>query len=80
MDWAAGHIPGAINVPIDELTERLGDLPSQSTPLVICCDQGLRASGAAKILYEGGWRKLHTLIDGMEAYKGELESAPPGGQ
>ncbi len=73
VDWKAGHIAGAINIPIDELKQRLDELPSQGTPLVICCTQGLRASGAAYILKESGWRKLHTLADGMEAYRGELE-------
>jgi len=73
VDWRAGHIAGAINIPIDELKQRLDDLPGQGTPLVICCTQGLRATGAAYILKEAGWRKLYTLADGMEAYRGELE-------
>lgn len=74
-DWAAGHVPGAINVPIDGLGERLGELPGKDTPLVVACDQGLRAPSAARILKDAGWRKLYTLIDGMEAYKGQLESS-----
>jgi len=72
-DWEHGHIPGAINVPIDWLIQRLEQLPSRDTPLVIACDQGLRAPSASRILKDSGWRKLYTLIDGMEAYKGELE-------
>jgi len=73
VDWLAGHIPGALNIPIDSLTDKLNELPDKRSPLVIACDQGLRASGAAKILWDAGYRKLYTLIDGMEAYKGELE-------
>ncbi len=75
VDWRAGHIPSAINIPIDELQERLGELPDPARALVICCTQGLRASGAAHILKEAGWRKLYTLTDGMEAYRGDLESS-----
>jgi len=75
-DWIRGHIPGAINVPIDRLIQRMEELPSRDTPLVIACDQGLRAPSASRILKDSGWRKLYTLIDGMEAYKGELESGP----
>jgi rhodanese-related sulfurtransferase len=74
-DWEHGHIPGALNVPIDWLIQRMDELPSRDTPLVIACDQGLRAPSASRILKDSGWRKLYTLIDGMEAYKGELERA-----
>lgn len=72
-DWRHGHIPGSLNVPIDWLIQRMEELPSRDTPLVIACDQGLRAPSASRILKDSGWRKLYTLIDGMEAYKGELE-------
>lgn len=75
VDWRAGHIPSAINIPIDELKNRLSELPDPANALVICCTQGLRASGAAHILKEAGWRKLYTLTDGMEAYRGDLESS-----
>jgi len=73
VDWLAGHIPGALNIPIDSLADQLSDLPGKRTPLIIACDQGLRATGAARILWDAGYRKLYTLIDGMEAYRGELE-------
>ena len=74
VDWRAGHIPGAINIPIDELQQRLNELPDVGNALVICCTQGLRATGAAHILKQAGWRKLYTLTDGMEAYRGDLET------
>ena len=74
IDWHTGHIIGALNIPIDELKERLDELPDQGTALIICCTQGLRATGAAHILKESGWRKLYTLADGMEAYRGDLET------
>lgn len=73
-DWLAGHVPGAINIPIDELIRRMDDVPDRDTPLVIACDQGLKANAAARILKDSGWRKLYTLIDGMENYKGQIES------
>lgn len=75
-DWANGHVAGARNIPIDDLVPRLAELPSKDTPIVLVCDQGLRAPSAARILKDSGWRKLFTLTDGMEAWKGGLETAP----
>ncbi len=77
VDWLAGHIAGAINVPIDALADRLAELPDKDVPVVIADDQGLRASGAAHLLHEAGWRKLYALNDGMEAYRGPLEAGEP---
>jgi|GEM_PF-196244 len=73
-DWEHAHVPGAINVPIDWLIQRMEELPSRDTPIVVACDQGLRAPSAARMLKDSGWRKLYTLQDGMEAYKGALEN------
>jgi rhodanese-related sulfurtransferase len=75
-DWRIGHVPGAINVPIDELEARQGGLPPKTTPIVVVCDQGLRAPAAAWQLKALGWRQLYTLVDGMAAWKGDLEAAP----
>ncbi len=74
VDWRAGHIAGALNIPIDGLTGRMDELPGKDVPVIIADDQGLRASGAAHLLNEAGWRKLFALNDGMEAYKGPLEA------
>ena len=73
-DWRTGHVPGAINVPIDELETRLEELPPRDAPIVVVCDQGLRAPGAAWILKSRGWRRPYTLVDGMAAWKGSLEA------
>lgn len=43
-----GAIPGAINVPVDELRERIAELPEG--PLVVHCQVGLRGHVAARLL------------------------------
>lgn len=75
VDWRAGHIPGAINIPHEQIDGRLDELPDKDVPIVIADDQGLRASGIAHVLDAAGWRKLFALNDGMEAYKGPREAA-----
>ncbi len=48
-EFAAGHIPGAINIPLDELEARLEDI-SQQLPLVLICKGGKRARMASGLL------------------------------
>jgi peroxiredoxin Q/BCP len=75
VDWSHGHIAGAINIPYQEIGDRLDELPGKDVPIVIADDQGLRASGIAHLLDAAGWRKLFALNDGMEAYKGPRETS-----
>jgi len=35
-EFAAGHIPGAVNIPLDELPRRLGELPADRTIIAYC--------------------------------------------
>ncbi len=51
-EYAAGSIPGALNVPVDELRDRLSELPDG--PLVVHCQVGQRGHTAARILAQHG--------------------------
>jgi NADPH-dependent 2,4-dienoyl-CoA reductase/sulfur reductase-like enzyme/rhodanese-related sulfurtransferase len=53
-EFAAGAIPGAVNVPLDELRDRLAELPSG--PLVVHCQVGLRGHLATRLLSQRGYR------------------------
>ena len=66
-EYAQGHIPGAINIPHDELPTRLAELPiAKSEEVVVHCQSGgrarlaeeaLRGSGYSNVLdLEGHWR------------------------
>lgn len=41
-EYAAGHVPGAINIPMEQIEARLGDL-SPDCPIVLICQSGARA-------------------------------------
>lgn len=52
-EHAAGAIPSALNLPLDELRQRLGELPAG--PLVVHCQVGQRGHTAARILTQLGF-------------------------
>ena len=48
QEFSTGHIPGAINIPLEELAKKLEDLKvPKDTTLVTICDHGGRSSRAA---------------------------------
>ena len=51
-EYAAGHIPGSVNVPVDDLRGRLGDLPDGE--LLVVCAVGIRGYLAARTLSQQG--------------------------
>ncbi len=59
-EFAAGHIEGAVNVPLQQLSERLGELP-RDRDLVLYCRSGHRSHLARKTLEQAGFTKLHDL-------------------
>lgn len=73
-EHAAGAIPGALNIPVDELRERLDELPAG--PLVVHCQVGQRGHTAARILSQNG-RDVVNLDGGYRTWvAGRRMSSP----
>lgn len=53
-EYAEKHVPGAKNVPVDELEKRMGELPKDH-PVVVYCRSGMRAARAASLLRAAGY-------------------------
>jgi rhodanese-related sulfurtransferase len=53
FEYAANHLDGAINIPVDELSARMSELPPE-TPVVVYCLSGHRSAEAGRILTGGG--------------------------
>jgi rhodanese-related sulfurtransferase len=57
QEFATGHIPGAVNIPIDKLARRLGEMKvAKDTTLVTLCEHGGRSSRAALELKKLGYK------------------------
>jgi hydroxyacylglutathione hydrolase len=66
-EWAAGHIPGAIHIPLGYLNERLGEIPT-GRPIVVQCQGGGRSSIAASVLEQAGRGDVANLSGGITAW------------
>jgi rhodanese-related sulfurtransferase len=60
-EWAAGHAPQALHIPLGEIAGRLGDLPADANLLVVCRAGG-RSARATAYLNANGWTAVN--VDG----------------
>lgn len=59
-EFAAKHIDGAINIPVDELEARKAELPKDKD-VVVYCRSGARSARAKSLLAGAGFTKVHNL-------------------
>jgi rhodanese-related sulfurtransferase len=82
-EFEAGHIPGAINVPLNVLKQRLDDLRPllRGQDIVLVCRSGQRAGQAQETLAEAGLGASKVLAGGILGWEqtgGELDRGRPG--
>ncbi|HUG27114.1 MAG TPA: rhodanese-like domain-containing protein [Gemmatimonadales bacterium] len=66
-EWDAGHLPGAIHIPLPELEERLGEIPTDRD-VVTHCQGGGRSAIAASLLKARGYDRVANLAGGYSAW------------
>jgi len=57
-EFSAGHVPGAVNIPLSELGRRHRELRPRSGPVVVYCRSGSRSAGAAGLLRAKGFKHV----------------------
>lgn len=65
-EWAAGHIPGAVHIPLGQLPARFTELDPQAPTLVVCHLGGRSARATAWLSGQG--HHVVNLDGGMEAW------------
>ena len=72
-EWEAGHIEGALHVPLNELGDRIGEVPRE--PLFVLCGSGYRSSIGCSLLQRSGRRDLTNVIGGWTAWEASDKQA-----
>ena len=72
-EYAEGHIPGAINVPNEEIgTAEISELPDKSQLILVYCRSGRRSKEASEKLVKLGYTNI-VEFGGIQDWKGEIE-------
>jgi NADPH-dependent 2,4-dienoyl-CoA reductase/sulfur reductase-like enzyme/rhodanese-related sulfurtransferase len=77
-EFERGHLPGAMHVPVDELRDRLPELPRER-PIAAYCQVGQRGYLATRILLQAGFN-VRNLSGGYTTYLQKFPGGSPGGE
>jgi phage shock protein E len=61
-EFANGHIPGSLNISLDTLGNKLGQLKDKEQPIITYCASGLRSASAKAILKSKGYKEVHNAM------------------
>ncbi len=68
-EWNQGHIRESLFIPLDELPNRLGELP-RDRDIVVLCKSGVRSQEGVAILRQAGFTRATALIGGLQEWVG----------
>lgn len=71
-EFATGHIPGAVNVPLSRFQALYPSL-DRTAELVLVCRSGNRSGQAQRFLIQAGYSNTYNLVRGMLGWRGPTE-------
>jgi rhodanese-related sulfurtransferase len=74
-EFEEGHVPGALNIPYDQVAARSAELGARSTPVVLYCRTGRRSAVAAGELVKQGFTAVYDL-KALADWPGPVEKGP----
>jgi rhodanese-related sulfurtransferase len=78
-EFAAGHVPGAVNIPYDQVASHLKEIPKDKD-IVLYCHSGRRAGMAAEVLQANGYKRLQHLQGDMQAWQKDGRPVEPAAE
>lgn len=69
-------LSGAINIPMNELPTRLGELNPQA-PIAVLCHHGMRSEMASRFLERNGFTDVAHLVGGIDAWSVSIDASVP---
>jgi len=67
-EYAAGHAPGAVLIPLDQIERRMGELGAKERPIALICRSGNRSGQAQSILERAGFTSTVNVAGGMNEW------------
>ena len=69
-EFAGGHVAGSLNIPLQEIPDRVDEIKAMQQPLILCCVSGARSGQATNFLRNqgvdcengGGWLEVNYRI------------------
>lgn len=67
-EWDAGHIPGALFIPMSEIQGRLSEVPTDKT-VIVQCRSGNRSSQVTDFLQQQGFTNIRNMAGGLNEWQ-----------
>lgn len=68
-EFLQGHLSGAINIPVNEILDRIGEIKKyRNGNILLYCEHGIKSISAGKVLILNGFKKVYSLDKGIDFF------------